>query len=157
MDIMTHTFHKMYTDGGSQHQANWTVVVRESDMQVTNMRADIENPLTGYVSYSFDQRILVDSDGKIVTLDQGDGAPRALVLMKYRQPAGETLGTGYDRMVDSVLIQEFEGWIGDNETGCRVGSLVETSEGYLVSYGQQRAYVCCLLDCSEPTGGVHSQ
>lgn len=70
------TCHEMYTsDDGLNHQANITMAVRQSDMTITDSFYDVMNIGSGYVSHSFNQFILVDEDGKIITLDHGDAYP----------------------------------------------------------------------------------
>ena len=67
------TCHEMYTNSdGLNHQANLTMAVRQSDMSVTDSYYEVMNTDYGYVSHSFNQFILVDEQGRIVTLDHGD-------------------------------------------------------------------------------------
>ena len=134
--LYIHTCHTMYDHGdGLHHQANMTLAVRESDMTVAGVRSDVSNISTGYVSHSFDQYIIVDSDGNLVTLDHGDAYPRAAVLQKYKEKAGVFLPSSrYGTYSDNIHIRDFPGAIGDNTTGASLGGLVETSTGYVTVY-----------------------
>ena len=88
----------MYTsDDGLNHQANMTLAVRQSDMTITDSFYDVMNIGSGYVSHSFNQFILVDEDGKIITLDHGDAYPRTAVLSGYYSNAstGKFSGAPY--------------------------------------------------------------
>lgn len=57
---------------GEQHQTNMTFCVRQSDMVVTDTRLGITPLGTGYVSHSLTQDMLVDSQGRLITVDTGD-------------------------------------------------------------------------------------
>lgn len=129
--LYIHTCHKMYkTSDGLNHQANMTLVIRESDMVLTDKNANISNISTGYVSHSFDQYIITDQEGNVVTLDLGDAYPRAIVLTRYNGKAGsEKLGS-----VSNAIIHQISGKIGDNNTGVMLGGLVETDTGYITLY-----------------------
>ena len=124
------TCRTMFKSGdGLNHQSNLMVVIRENDMTVTE-----KDNGYGYVSHSFNQFLLVDETEHIISLDHGDGYPRAAVLRRYKEPAGQdTLGSGRD-MVTSAEIVTFPGKIGENDTGCSLGGLEETSKGYVVAY-----------------------
>lgn len=92
------TCHEMYTsDDGLNHQANMTLAVRQSAMTITDSFYDVMNIGSGYVSHSFNQFILVDEDGKIITLDHGDAYPRTAVLSGYYSNAstGKFSGAPY--------------------------------------------------------------
>ena len=131
--LYIHTCHEMYkhTDG-KNHQANMSIAVRQSDMQVTETDCTISGYLH-YVSHSFNQFILVDSSGNLVMADHGDGSPRAIRLVCLYGAAGkENPGDGvYPARVDTP---KFRGEIGYNETYARLGGLAETSNGYLIGY-----------------------
>ena len=131
--LYIHTCHEMYkyTDG-KNHQANMSIAVRQSDMQVTETDCTISGYLH-YVSHSFNQFILVDSSGNLVMADHGDGYPRAMRRACLYGAAGkENPGDGvYPARVDTP---EFRGAVGYNETYARLGGLAETSNGYLIGY-----------------------
>ena len=124
------TCRTMFKSGdGVNHQSNLMIAIRESDMTATE-----KDNGAGYVSHSFAQFLLVDQTKHIISLDQGDAYPRAAIMRQYTQPAGQdSLGTGRN-VVTSTEIISFPGNIGDNATGCSVGGLEETSNGYVVAY-----------------------
>ena len=123
--LYVRTSHTMYaSDDGLHHQANLTFSVRESDMEVTDSYHIVMNNDYGYVSHSFNQFILVDQDANLVTLDHGDAYPRAAVLMRYKEKAGNSTFSG---RVDPVEMFSFPGQIGANDTGASVGGRAETS------------------------------
>lgn len=135
--LYVHTSHEMYADEkGVNHQANLTLSVREIDMRVTDWRSDVSNLAFGYVSHSFNQFLLVDGDGNIVTLDHGDGLPRSAVLVRYAKKAGRNSFTVFDprKPASYVNLFKFPGGYGDNTTNASVGGLAETSSGYIATY-----------------------
>lgn len=138
--LYVRTAHEMYTSSdGLNHQANLTFSVREQDMAITDSFSGVANTSAGYVSHSFNQHILVDEAGNIVTLDHGDAYPRSAVLMRYAAKAGGDKfitgsGSYWGAVADAVEIQAFTGSIGDNVTGAQVTGLAETSSGYLSAY-----------------------
>ena len=131
------TSHEMYTsDDGLNHQANLTMAVRQSDMTVTDSYYEVMNTSYGYVSHSFNQFILVDQQGRIVTLDHGDAYPRAMTFMRYYADAGsgKFSGSGYGAWCSVGLQRTFAGAVGANTTGASVGGLAETSSCYMMAY-----------------------
>ncbi len=139
--LYVRTSHTMYaSDDGLHHQANLTFSVRESDMEVTDSYHIVMNNDYGYVSHSFNQFILVDQDANLVTLDHGDAYPRAAVLMRYKEKAGNSTFSG---RVDPVEMFSFPGQIGANDTGASVGGLAETSIAYAaaLNYGERSSNV----------------
>lgn len=85
-----------------------------------------------YVSHSFNQFIIADREGNLVTLDHGDGYPRSAVLSILAGNAGqEGLALFSAERID---IQSFPGENGDNTTGASLGGLVETTNGYVITY-----------------------
>lgn len=138
------TCHKMYTaSDGKNHQSSLMIGVRESDMTITEAWGNVEYS-TGYVSHSFNQFILVDSQDRIISLDHGDAYPRALLLQRYSAKAGSKnfsnydIGGGrtmaYDKEAEEAELLTFPGAIGENYTGCFVGGFAETSNGYVAAY-----------------------
>lgn len=134
--LYIHTCHAMFkSDDGVNHQANLTFSVRQSDMTIADSYYEISNIRTGYVSHSFNQFLLVDQSGKLVTLDHGDTYPRALVVVKYHSDLSNGIFTGEQRVWgNAVNVLEFPGAAGDNATGCSVGGFEETSNGYVMAY-----------------------
>lgn len=135
-ELYLRTCHEMYTTSdGLNHQASVTLCVRESDMTITDSWYDIMNITYGYVSHSFNQFVLVDSDRNIVCLDHGDANPRSAVLMVYPTKAGNgKFSADYFNQTSYVDVQTYAGRKGDNTTGGVVGGLGETSRGYLVAH-----------------------
>lgn len=87
--LYIHTAHLMYKSrGNANHQANMFLVVRQSDMEITDSQYGIESSSYGYVSHSFAQYVTVDPAGRVVTLNQGDMFPRAAAVSRYELPAG---------------------------------------------------------------------
>lgn len=126
--LYVHTCHEMYkTRDGKNHQANLTFSIRESDMTVTDSRHDISNIGDGYVSHSLDQYIIIDREGNIVTLDKGDAAPRAAVLVRYGKKAGGDTFTG---PCQSVKVCDF---VEGTSLGVP-GGVAETSSSYVTAY-----------------------
>ena len=137
--LYLHTSHEMYAIGGINHQANMTVSLRESDLEVTKVRSGtlyaVNDRTTGYVSHSFNQFILADRNGDLFTLDHGDGGPRSLVLQRYDQEEGSEAFAGWTEPLNVLAIP---GDRGDNNTGASLGGLAEVDGGYVTafSYGE---------------------
>lgn len=91
--LYIHTCHEMYlTSDGLNHQANMSFEIKEEDMSITDSNYGISYEDYGYVAHSFNQHIVIDNEKNIVTLDHGDGFPRAATLGKYKIKAGEGKG-----------------------------------------------------------------
>lgn len=130
--LYVRTCHLMYlSDDGKHHQANMTFCVNEESMTITDSAHKVSNNSYGYISHSFNQFILVDAEQNIVTLDHGDAYPRALVLMRAYQKAGDFTSAGRFASIEFVT---FPGEIGNNTTGASVGGLTETRNGYMTAY-----------------------
>ena len=129
--LYVRTSHEMYQSGdGLNHQANLTFSVRESDMTITDGYHDVVAN-KGYVSHSFNQFILVDSQGRLVALDHGDAYPRGACLSIYDNKAGsDTFANG----CKTFNLTTWSGRLGENTTGANVTDLAETSSGYLAAY-----------------------
>ena len=128
--LYLHTSHLMYRlHDGMIYQSNLTLSARISDMQVTDSRFLIENNDTGYVSRSLDQFVALDGN-KLITADLGNAEPRAVVLNKYRLPAGNDNFTGSCSHVEVLPIG---GTPGDMETGVSLGGFIVTDSAYLVA------------------------
>lgn len=139
--IYTHTGHQMFkSSDGVNHQANmfWAIKDEEDEIEdnvdYVSFKGGIKGTIYpfvgwfGYVSHSFNQFILMDRDGNLVTLDHGDGYPRSVFLQRYKVADGRYENTG------KINICEFPGAIGDNTTGASVGGLAETETGYVTAY-----------------------
>lgn len=130
--LYIHTCHEMYkTSDGLHHQANLTMIVDENAMEVSNAFYGISSAGSsfGYTSHSFNQFILTDAEGNIVTLDHGDAYPRAISLMRFD---GEGKKNGSNGKM--VMIRKFPGEIGDNHTGAEIGGFSEITSGYVTAY-----------------------
>ena len=129
--LYVRTSHEMYQSGdGLNHQANLTFSVRESDMTITDGYHDVVAN-KGYVSHSFNQFILVDSQGRLMALDHGDAYPRGACLSIYDNKAGsDTFANG----CKTFNLTTWSGRVGENTTGANVTDLAETSSGYLAAY-----------------------
>ena len=135
------TCHEMYmTSDGLNHQANVMLVVRERDVTLTDSVYQIRNVNAGYVSHSFNQFILANRAGDLITLDHGDaGDTRSAVLCRYPGLAGKAdlntdywWGTGLPR-VDLAVFPSAADQRNYNFTGAALGGLEETSSGYLAA------------------------
>lgn len=125
------TCHTMFkSPDGLNHQANVMLSIQQSDMSIADAHYIVGN--SGYVSHSFNQFVLVDKSGQLVTLDHGDAYPRALVLYQYA--ADMVNGQFTKSKTQEAKIVSFPGAVGDNTTGCAVGGLEETSNGYVAAY-----------------------
>lgn len=136
--LYIHTCHQMYkSSDGKNHQANMNIVIKESDMSVSETGCDMG--YYNYVSHSFNQFILIDQDQNILTANHGDAYPRALVIHKMGGMAGGslTMNPRGDRPKGSVQTADFRGAIGDNVTNVQLGGFAETSSGYLMAYSQR--------------------
>ena len=110
------------------HQACTTLVFREGDMTETDVAVLFDDD---YVSHAYDQQILVDREGRLVSLDLGDAFPRAMVMFQYKGVAHGTLPG-----VNTYTVQEIAGTYEKNmtTTGCTVAGMVEAGDYYLVVY-----------------------
>lgn len=128
------TSHEMYmTNDGLHHQANQTINIDISTMEIVHHYSEIMNPNQGYVSHSFNQFISTE-DGVLVALDHGDAAPRAAVICQYRAPAGQPNFTpGLNKSCDYLEVFPFAGEHGANWTGAALGGFEVSDSSYLVA------------------------
>ena len=127
------TSHRMFkSSDGLNHQANMILAVRESDMTITDSHYSVSNiGASGYVSHSFNQFIIVDNQGRLVSLNHGDAYPRAAVLYRYPKKAGEEKIIGSSG--SNVNVMTFQGATGDNSTGASLGGLAASESNYLTA------------------------
>lgn len=145
--LYVRTCHEMYTSNdGRNHQSNVMIALRQSDMKITDSAYEMGGP--GYTSHSFNQFILIDSDGNIVTLDHGDAYPRSITVQRLIAKAGrdsfrqskrvpaEKPGWYYTVYEDEVSVKTLAGTYSGNgnDTGAAVGGFAETSNGYVTAY-----------------------
>lgn len=125
------------------HQACMTLAFREGDMENTYACSSLSGFGDDYVSHAYEQRILVDREGRLVSLDLGDGYPRAVVLHQYQNADlanGRLTAVGTapndisNILVKNYHVQEIPGEAGKLNTGCTVAGMVETEDYYLVVY-----------------------
>lgn len=82
-----------------------------------------------WVSHSFDQRVIVTSDGQYLFADQGDASTRGFVITKtYEGNAGTTIKTFLPFHFRESSAEDPYGY---NTTFANMGSLVEVEDGYL--------------------------
>ena len=113
------TSRQIYKDlDGIRHQSNFTFLYNIQTGEIES------NDPFGFVSHSFNQFIKRDNDC-IVTVDHGDGNPRAVVLHKNKNPL-----SGYG---SSVHVFDIPGKSGLNWTGVTVGGLEISDSAYLVA------------------------
>lgn len=131
------TCHTMYTSSdGLNHQANMMIAVNEKDLLVTDMQCDVTYSTHGYVSHSFNQYIIADSEGNLISLNHGDMYPRAAALFKYPLKAGSEQLFGEDVLGHGISFYLCEFPMGPvyQETGAALGGLAETSKSYITAY-----------------------
>ncbi len=133
--LYAHTCHGMY----SGHQANLTFGVNKDQMKVTNVRGAVLDETYGYVSHSSDQFVALDGEGRVVTVDLGDGCPREVTLYRHQKADGEGLflpygprGRAPERMGDRATLLEIPGKKGSNLTGVGLSGFRITDSGFLV-------------------------
>ncbi len=125
------TCHEMYkSSDGKNHQANVMLEIRQSDMELTDGYWTVTGESGGYVSHSFNQFILVDQEGRLITLNHGDAYPRGSSLRRFgKHMAGEEEFS--DRGAEDVIVCRFKGKIGENATGASLGGLEASDSSYL--------------------------
>ena len=129
--LYVRTCHVMFkSPDGANHQANVMLSILQSDMTIADAHYIVGN--SGYVSHSFNQVVLVDESGHMVTVDHGDAYPRALIVNQYA--ADTATGQFTKARTQQEKILSFPGKVGDNATGCSLGGFEETSGGYVAAY-----------------------
>lgn len=142
------------------HQSNIGFEINTSKMTAKTMWSGY------YVSHSFDQFVKY-KDHSIYLLDKGDAYPRALSLQ---------IDSEYGMYGDAPPIPggifEFKGEMGDNDTGCEVGSMEIGGKNVLVcgsaqphshavkgitGFGENLAYNAYLILTDRKTGDVKFQ
>ena len=129
------TAREMYASSdGLNHQANMTISVQKSNMNITDYDYEVSWYNFGYCSHSFNQFIEV-VDGHLVAVDHGDAYPRSIVL-NYSGNDAETgvLKKDYWTNTDAEYsMLDFPGEVGANYTGAMVGGFEASNTHYLVS------------------------
>ena len=134
--LFIRTSHEMYkTNDGYNHQANVTIQVDESKMEITDKFTGIMNTDYGYVSHSFNQFIKTENN-HIIAVDHGDASPRSIALIEY--PSDFTGGKFVSNLSwkDSCKVTNLftmSGGTGNNYTGVSVGGFEITDKAYIVT------------------------
>ncbi len=128
--LIIRTAHTMYSDAsGVHHQGTLTVSVDMSDLE-NIVWYDYD------ISHSFNQFIMLDDKGHLVTLDHGDANPRSAVLKEYN--AKELAYGLYEDLYfesDRIHTLEYPSYkkIHYNNTGAAIGGLSYSSGNYLTA------------------------
>lgn len=119
------TCHTMYDFGdGLHHQASLMIIVDMNTMKIVGKQLDVSNN----VSHSFNQFIKFDSDD-LLTIDHGDGNPRAVRLSKYTDLNDHV--SSYYRRGSYKDLFKISGDYGDNFTGVSVGGFEISPSNYI--------------------------
>lgn len=124
------------------HQTNVTLLCDTENMEICDSMMEVDNGNIRYVSHSFNQFVLLD-DG-VVTLDHGDGSPRAAVLAKswqdisdgrLKKNGGASVFTGVNHDIRSEFINilRFPGPGGENSTGAAISGLASGENRYIIA------------------------
>ncbi len=132
--LIVRTSHEMYTSSdGLNHQANVTIELNMSTMQITDYLTDVLNTGYGYVSHSFNQFVETENNN-IIAVDHGDAYPRSVCLIRYYSDASDGTFTPYWSNTCTVTdMLPIYGNTGANYTGCTVGGFEISSSAYLVA------------------------
>ena len=131
--LFLRTAHKMYQSGDDlRHQANMTIQIRESDMEMTDIADDVSSRYFGYVSHCFNTFILTDDTNHILTLDQGDGEPRGSMIGRYTKEPGEFVLADTTKDYKGLVTMEYAGEFGRNTTGATLGGFEYSDTSILV-------------------------
>ncbi|MDD6212425.1 MAG: fibronectin type III domain-containing protein [Clostridiales bacterium] len=132
--LYVRTCHEMYrSSDGYNHQGNMTMVVKLADFSLAGFH-DFDT------SHSFNQFIMLDDEGNLLTLDHGDGNPYRSALLRrfYKSSTDEYpfeygLENGYfdGYGSDIVSVISYQGNAGDNDTRATIGGFEYSSSSYL--------------------------
>ena len=120
------------------HQSNDVFAVNTKTMKKLD---DYSN----YVSHSFDQDVLISSDGGAVFLNHGDAYDRGFNIdsvvgvSRLSEDAVDCASPDFDRFGSSNVAFHFYGKTGNNWTGATMGNLLEVSSGYLYTAAAPRS------------------
>ena len=132
--LFLHTCHEMYNG----HQANMSMSVRISDMQIVDQTSEVTYLSFAYTSHSFNQYIKADGK-KLVAIDHGDAYERGIVITKtpFEVKNGAFIPTGsiYFGGMQSTqcVIDVIPGDIGANCTGLFISGFEVGKDNYLVA------------------------
>ncbi|MBE6471892.1 MAG: hypothetical protein E7000_09430 [Coriobacteriaceae bacterium] len=132
-NLVIRTGRQMYlSSDGMRHQSNATLYVDTAAMSILGKPKEVSAAYSGYVSHSFNQFIKHDGYNGYVSVDHGDGYPRAICLMKL--PTVDVFNpapSANDVSIHAVL--KIPGDVGENVTGASVGGLEISPSAYLVA------------------------
>ncbi len=117
--LYIHTCHEIYKIENCHHQTNMYLAIDTSDMTLVDSSYEVSESRR-YVSHSFNQFVLVDDEGNVMTLDHGDAYPRAVYMV------------GPDSKIIVMPIQNKEG-NEENDTGVALGGFEYSDTSYLVA------------------------
>ncbi len=126
--MVIRTSHRIYALEGTVHQTNATIQVDIDNMTISDYHVKPAGSYDGYVSHSFNQFVKIEDD-HMITVDQGDAFPRALVLIKHK--ANVSKGTFQNDDVEKYSFMSFPGGTGVNDTGVSVGGFEISNSSYL--------------------------
>lgn len=119
--LVVHMSRLLYAIDGVHHQSDFTFEVNVDTMKATPFAELGGAP---YASHSFAQFVAVNR-GDLVFIDQGDAYPRGIEMSVMRGYPAERDVTAYD-------LFDFNGALGDNDTGASVDGLVSGPSGVVV-------------------------
>lgn len=138
--LYVRTSHTMYeSSDGLHHQSSLmyqvhipTMTVVSNSDNADNEQNDWSTANPAFVSHCFGSKLLVDDDN-LMTLDLGDGNPRALVLSKFRKPANSEDCLSDFSDYERATVLSVYGRFGYNYTGVQVGNVVSSDNYYIVA------------------------
>ncbi|MCR5686315.1 MAG: hypothetical protein K6G81_13040 [Lachnospiraceae bacterium] len=129
--LFIYTGHGRYriADGFS-HQSNMLVTVDMEKMAITWAGYGYQ---PGYVSHAFDEGVLVDDSGRLVTINRGDCYPRGIVvnILEFNKEGTDVAGN------KEYIVQDIAPYVVEDRlesTGSRLGGFAEIEEGYVAAY-----------------------
>lgn len=125
------TCHEIFvTADGLNHQTNMTVCMDINSVKITHSYHLVQNNPFGSAAHSFNQFILVDGTD-ILTLDQSDAYPRAIVLFRYDHSSGILEEDGRPQEIHVFPIATNVGIY--QHTGVALGGFEYSDTHYLVA------------------------
>jgi hypothetical protein len=125
------TGHTMYkSSDGYNHQASVMAEVDMATCTINKCLYGISNVAYGYVSHSFNEKLVYDTDtASLYSSDLGDAYPRYNVVHKYL-----SIGSSYWSTKTKYLsAMDYGGTTGNNYTGSTLGGLTAGSGNLLVA------------------------
>lgn len=129
------TCHTAYADlAGLRHQSSILLMVDESSLE-TSYIGFYDDDNIGLASHSFNQFIFVDSEGNLISLNQGDGNPRGIVVSVQKFDKNNRIMQGIHYSLQPFAPARDAAdmfWL--NKTGAMIGGITETEMGYVTAY-----------------------